>query len=184
MRSAYEIEAFAGDPAQKKQLLRAALQSNLDLLNRYALDYLDRHASTDRDSAVQLLHDAIVSPSAPSDRRLNFAMALTGQSYLVRDRKADPANQVVVGTLATALLNERDSDTRATLARILASAVLMEYSPEAQEAAKIRSTLVHSPQCPPAQRVTTVLSEIVGRSTGDQREMLSRLLKAWQSVGG
>lgn len=183
MRKAYEIEEFAGDATQRKKLLSAALQSNLDLLSRYALDFLDRHASTERDSAVQLLHDAIVAPSAPSDRRLNFALALTAQGYLVRDRKADAANQIIIGSLAAALVNERDSDTRATLARILASSVLMEFSSDANEAAKIRSALTHSPQCPPPQRVTSVLTEIIGQSAGDQREMLSRLLKTWQSTG-
>lgn len=183
MRKAYEIEEFADGPAQKKKLLAAALQSNLDLLNRYALDYLDRHASTERDSTVQLLHDAIVSPSTTSNRRLNFALALTGQGYLVRDRKADAANQIIVGSLATALLNERDSDTRATLARILASSVLLEYSTDSNEAAKVRFALTHSPQCPPPQRVTSVLSEILAQSTGDQREILSRLLKTWQATG-
>lgn len=183
MRKAYEIEEFTGDGAQRRKLLAAALQSSLDLLNRYALDFLDRHVSTERDSAVQLLRDAINSPTATSGRRLNFALAMTGQGYLVRDRKADAANQIIIGALATALVNESDSDTRATLARILASAVLMEFSPDATEAAKIRSALTHSPQGPPAQRVISVLSEIIGQSTGDQREMLSRLLKTWQATG-
>lgn len=183
MRKAYEIEEFSGDAIQRKKLLATALQSNLDLLSRYALDYLDRHASTERDSAVQLLHDAIVAPSATSGRRLNFALALTGQGYLARDRKADAANQIIVGSLATALVNESDSDTRATLARLLASSILMEFSPDAREAAKTRSVLTHSPQCPPPQRVISVLSEIIGQSAGDQREMLSRLLKTWQATG-
>lgn len=183
MRKAYEIEEFSGDGVQRRKLLAAALQSNLDLLSRYALDYLDRHVSTDRDSAVQLLHDAIIAPSATSGRRLNFALAMTGQGYLVRDRKADAANQIIVGSLATALVNESDFETRATLARILASAVLMEFSPDAKEAAKISFALVHSPQCPPPPRVISVLSEIIGQSGGDQREMLSRLLKTWQTTG-
>ncbi len=180
VRQAYEIEEFSGSAPQKLKMLAGALQSELDLLNRYALDYLGRHATPQRDSAVQLLHDAILSPKTPSDHKLNFALALTGQTFLVRERKADPANQMIVGTLATALVNEDDTARRATWARILASSVLMEFSPDPQEASQIRSSLTRSPQNPPAARVNSVLSDVIAQSTGDEKEMVTRLLKSWQ----
>jgi hypothetical protein len=183
VRQAYEIEQFSGTGPQRLKMLAAALQGDLDLLSRYALDYLERQASTQRDSAVQLLHDAILSSKTPADRKVNFALALVGQAYLIRDRKADAVNQMIVGTIATGLVNEDDSARRSTWARILASSVLMEFSPDPQEASQIRSSLTRSPQNPPAARVNSVLSDVMAHATGDEKEMVSQLLKAWHSSG-
>jgi hypothetical protein len=183
VRKAYEIEEFSGSPAENLKLLGAALQSDLDLLNRFALNYLERQDATQRDSAVQLLHDAILSSKVASDRKLNLAVALSGQPFLLREGKADSANQMVIGTLATALVNETDSANRSTWARILSASVLAEFTPDPQEASRIRSSLMRSPQDPPPARVTAALSDLAAHSSGEEKEIVSRLLKAWQSAG-
>jgi hypothetical protein len=183
IRRAYEIEEFSGAAPQRVKLLADALESDQDFLSRYALDYLARHADSQRDSAVDLLRAAILSPKITSDRRLNLALALSGHPFLLRGSKADRSNQAIVGTLATTLVSEPNSPARATWARLLASCVLREYSTDSHEADTIRRSLIRSPQAPPPARVASVLSEIFAQSVGEDREIVSKLLKAWQSVG-
>jgi hypothetical protein len=183
VRQAYAIEALSGPLSEKLQMLQNALESDQALLNRYSLDYLQRHADSQRDSGVQLLHNAILSPKVPSSRKLDLAMILTGQPFLLRDRKADPANQIVVGTLATALVEETDPVNRSTWARLLSASVLGQFTSDPQEASRIRSTLMRSPQDPSPARVTAALSDLLAHSSGQEKEIVSRLLKAWQSGG-
>jgi len=181
VRQAYAIEDFSGPLQEKLQMLQNALESDQPLLNRYSLNYLQLHADKQRDSGVQLLHNAILSSKVPSNRKLDLAMILMGQPFLLRDRKADPANQMVVGTLATALVEESDPVNSSTWARLLSASVLAQFTSDPQEASHIRSSLMRSPQDPPAARVTAALSDLLAQSSGQEKEIVSRLLKAWQS---
>ncbi len=183
IRRGFEIEEFSGPAPQRLKMVAGALESDQDLLNRYALNYLERHADSQRDSAVELLRNAILLPKTSPGHRLNFALALSGQPYFLRDRKADPANQTIVGTLAAVFINEPNSSSRTTWARLLASCVLREFSTDAQEAATIRRSLVRSPQAPPAARVSSSLSELLTQSSGEDRDIVAKLLQAWQSAG-
>lgn len=180
-RRAYRIEEAPGDLREKSQMVEYALTSNQDLLQNYAVDYVTRHADSDRDTGVELLHKAIASPQTAADRKLDLGFALAGDPFLRRDKKADPANQTIVATLAAALIHERDPEDAATWSRMLGSAVLMDYSDDAKENHAVEMALVHSPRNPPAQNVTHALSGVASHGDPEDREIAMNLIKAWQS---
>jgi hypothetical protein len=67
------------------------------------------------------------------------------------------------------------------MARTLAAAVLMEFCEDPSDNNRVRSALIRAPECPPAERVISVLSGIASSSTGGERKIVMRLLKAWQA---
>lgn len=180
-RRAYRIEEAPGDMRQKSQMLEYALTSNQDLLESYAVDSVTRHAGSDRDTGVDLLHKAILSPQTAPDRKLDLAFTLTEDPFLKREKKADAANQTVVATLATALVHERDPENAAAWARLLGSAVLMEYSADPDVNHKIMLELIGSPRNPPPQTVTNALSHVAAHGDAEDKEIANELLKAWRS---
>lgn len=182
VRRCYVMEEFQGSDQQRSQMLAEALRSGQDLLRFYALDYLRRHVQEARVTAVQLISNAIASAGIAPDHRLQLGTALAGQTFFVRDRKADEANQTVVAALATGLVHESDPRKRTSWARILASCVLMEFSAEPGADQQVRSALIRSPRNPPAQQVIPALGEAFLNGAPDEKTILDRLLKAWQSA--
>jgi hypothetical protein len=180
IRRCYEIEEFRGSPGQRSLMIEEALKSDQDLLRYYGLDYLARHAETNRESAVEMIRTAIASASTAPAHRLELGRQLTNLAFFNPSRKADHANQAVVASLAMGLVSESDPERRLTWARLLASSVLIEFSPEPEKDKQVRSALIRFVQAPSAARVIEVLSEVAARATGGEKEIVNRLLKAWQ----
>lgn len=182
VRKAYAIEQFTGSAQQKSRMLAEALESNQDVLQRYAMNQLAAQTRTEREAALRLLVGAITSHRTTADNKLELGRFITGPAFLVRECKANLGNQIVIGALAAALVNDSDPGRRVRWARLLAAAVLMEFCPNAGDDNRVRSELIRSPECPPAGQVISVLSAAAGRSTGAEKEILTKVLKAWQTA--
>jgi hypothetical protein len=182
LREAYAIEQFIGSTQQRSRLLAEALESNQDLLQRYAMYQVAAKAAREREAAVRLLRGAIASPRTTADSKLELGLFITGSTFLVRECQANPGNQIVIGALANALVNEDEPGKRATWARILASAVTMEFCENPTDDNRVRSALIRSPECPPPDEVISILFQVAASSEGAENQIFMRLVTAWQSA--
>lgn len=182
VRKAYTIEEFTGSAQHKSRMLAEALESNEDVLLHYAMNQLAGKRRKERETSVRLLGDAIASPRTTEDHKLELGLFVTSSAFLVRECEANHGNQMVIGRLASALLKETDPGRRATWSRILAAAVLMEYCEDPSDDKRVRSELIRSPECPPAEEVISILSEVAAGTESGEKEIVMRLLNAWQSA--
>jgi hypothetical protein len=182
LRNAYAIEKFTGSEEEKSRMLADALESNQDILQRYALNRVAASAGRGRERAVQLLSEAIASPRTTGDSKIELGRFMSRSMFLVQECKANRGNQIVIGTLASAMVNETDRARRAAWARILAAALLMAFCENLSDENRIRSELIRSPDCPPANEVISVLSAAAASGKDGEKAIVERLLKAWQSA--
>lgn len=177
----FDIEDGTEPPEKVSKMLQHALGSDQRILRYYALDYLGRRAKLDKQHAVELISRVISSSDAAPVHKLELGVRLTDLVFFAPYRKAEPSNQVVVSALAQGFVRESDRDRRATWMRLLASTVLPEFSPKAEEDNEIRTALVRSVRVPSKEQVVSALTDVQSSLPPDEAKIAWRLLELWRS---
>jgi hypothetical protein len=178
VRRAYIIEEARGDVTAKAVMLDDALRGGQELLLFYAIDYLRRHDS-EREAATRVLAAAASSPP-PSEQKLEMGRALVGSEFFQRPAQSDDVNNMVVASLANAMVQETDGPRRASWAHLLVNCVLMDFTGDQTENQRIRFGLTRASGAPTASRVVSAISSAEAFATPDVLPDLLELRRVWQ----
>ncbi len=177
VRRSYSIERNLPG-AEHLALTKALGDQNPDLL-AYTLDVLGERNALGRTTSVRLMADAIEHTDTPSTNRKEIGSTLTRIFPSIHD---DPRLQLlIVQTLASALVNERDEVEQATWASRLASCVL-HRSISRQDS----RVLIHGVSSPTnaevAHRLTTMEHNATAIPSSADRRTLAELAERWRNA--
>ncbi len=176
LRRASEIERI--EPLEaRRTAVGQALTAHEDLLRDYALDWLGRRGLASRTEGAGMLARALFAPELPASSRSSLAGELTSRHFYRSDLGAEPANVLVIGSLA-ALLTAAESAPLWT--QYLAACLTTEFSKDPHTDAEMRAGLIRAVTDPPPRRVTDALQQLLSASPRDTP--VQELLDAWRAA--
>jgi hypothetical protein len=179
LRQACEISRVQ-DAAQRRALLRQALESPQDLLFRYALDDLGHHQTASREQGAEMIVQAIFSKGISRDSRSALVNALTGRSYYEYELGAEPVNKLVIATLARLLAEEKNPKDLGVWTTFLSSSLSIQLSKDPVKDKEMRDALIRSVPEPTRKQVPAKLAEAAQLNPADPR--IPMLIKAWKTA--
>ena len=155
-----------------------ALTSREDLLRDYALDWLGRRGLASRTEGTGMIAHALFAPDLPASSRSSLVGELTSRHFYRSDLGAEPANILVIGSLAR-MLTAADS-ARPLWTQYLAACLTIEFSRDPLKDAEMRAGLIRAVTDPPPQRVIDALQQLL--SADPQDTGVQKLLDAWRAA--
>jgi hypothetical protein len=178
LHRASEIERIETMEA-RREAVGQALTAHEDLLRDYALDWLGSRGLASRTEGAGTIARALFAPDLPASSRSSLAGELTSRHFYRSDLGAEPANVLVIGSLA-ALLTAADSSRRPLWTQYLAACLTIEFSKDPLKDAEMRAGLIRAVTDPPPQRVIDALQQLLSAGTQDTR--VQKLLDAWRAA--
>jgi hypothetical protein len=178
LRRASQIERI--EPLEvRRTAVGQALTAHEDLLRDYALDWLGSRGLASRTEGAGTIARALFAPDLPASSRSSLAGELTSRHFYRSDLGAEPANVLVIGSLA-ALLTAADSSRRPLWTQYLAACLTIEFSKDPLKDAEMRAGLIRAVTDPPPRRVIDALQQLLSADPRDTR--VQKLLDAWRAA--
>ena len=178
LHRAVEIERIQPLEA-RRTAVGGALTAPEDLLRDYALDWLGRRGLASRTEGAGMIAHALFAPGLPVAARSSLVGELTSRHFYRYDLGADPANVLVIRSLAQ-LLTSGDSSGRPLWTQYLAACLTIEFSKNAHQDAEMRTGLIRAVADPPPERVINTLQLLASTGTADPR--VPKLLEDWRAA--
>lgn len=184
LQQAYRIERVAGDPQQKHRLLQDGLTSPNILLLSYVLDALTERKVIGRHDAVEMMVSAMNSGSTPPDNKREIGYEITRYLF-TGSHESQQDDAIIIGGVATALVNETDGQRQLDWANMLRSCVLGMQLENGTADVKSQISLLQAVRNgPPPNEVERALSAAERSAKDDpgEKAALARLRYIWQTA--
>ncbi len=175
LRRASSIDRMV--PEARVTALEAALSSPSDLLQRYAIDAVGRRGLVTRIAGAGMIARALFSPRILPAGRPPLALELASRDFYHYEEGAEPANIIVIQTLARLLVEDGGSQ-QALWTQLLGASLTIEFSKDPQKDAGMRSSLIRAVADP--GRVMAALEQQAAQGSRDPR--VPKLIGAWKAA--